>query len=113
MSYKLHILIDHEATNVSKALGLTEQQGEEFKEKAIDLVTKVSEVMLGETDNRVKKTQLMEEIQENFSPAEILLLALHDIEAQAVKICEMKSNPLGMLVALLASASSDKKEYHV
>ena len=110
MSYKLHILIDHEATNVSKALGLTKQQEEEFEKKATDLATKVSEVMLGETDNRVKKTQLMEEIQENFSPAEILLLAAHDIEAQAVQICEIKSNPLGMLAVLFASASSDKEE---
>lgn len=110
MSYKLHILIDHEATNVLEALGLTEQQREEFKEKAFDLATKVSKVMLGETNNRVKKTQLMEEIQENFSPAEILLLAVHDIEVQAVKICEIKSNSLGMLTALFASASSDKKE---
>ncbi len=110
MSYKLHILIDHEATNVSKALGLTEQQGEEFGKKAIDLATKVSEVMLGETDNRVKRSQLMEEIQENFSPAEILLLAVHDIEEQAVQICEIKSNPLGMLAELFASASSDKEE---
>ena len=86
MFYKLHILIDHEATNVFEALGLTEQQGKEFKEKVIDLATKVSEVMLRETVNRVKKTQLMEEIQENFSPAEILLLAVHDIEALAVVV---------------------------
>ena len=110
MSYKLHILIDHEATNVSKALGLTKQQKKEFEKKAIHLAEKVSEVMLGETDNRVKKTMLMEEIQDNFSPAEILLLAMHDIEAQAVKICEIKSNSLSMLAALFAAASSEDKE---
>ena len=33
MSYKLHILIDHEVNNTLEALGLTEQQGQEFKHK--------------------------------------------------------------------------------
>lgn len=110
MSYKLHIPIDHKATNVLEALGLTKQQKEEFKKKTIDLAIKVSEVMLRETDNEIKRTQLMEEIQENFSPVEILLLAVHDIEAQATNICEIKSNPTRMLAALFASASSDKEE---
>ena len=111
MSYKLHILIDHEVNNTFEALGLTEQQEQEFKHKAMALADKTSEVMLGNVDREdLKKTDIMEEIQTNFSPAEILLLATHSIEMRAKDIVEMKSNPLGMLAALFASASSDKEE---
>lgn len=49
----------------------------------------------------------MEAIQETFTPAEMLLLACHSIEASATKICEMKSNPMAMLAELMSALKQD------
>lgn len=107
MSYKLHILIDHSAPTVLEAIGLTEEQGEQFIAKTTELAMKVSDVMLGESKKSIKKTELMEAIQETFTPAEILLLALHGLENTAIKICERKSNPMPMFAKLMSALEQD------
>jgi len=92
MSHKVYILIDHEAPNILKAVGLTEVQAKLFKEKVKRLSLKTAKIM--EDDNvAIKKSKLCETIQETFSQTEILLLATHSVEVITNGIYEQKNSP--------------------
>ena len=107
MSYKLHILIDHSADSISKAISLTEEQEDLYLHKVVDLYTKVSNIKLGVSKETFKKTKLMETIQDTFSPAEMLLLACHSIEVSAREFCEIKANPMALFGEFLKSLKKE------
>jgi len=92
MTHKIFILINHEAPNILKAVGLTEIQAKLFKEKVKKLSLKTAKAM---EDNNVaiKKSKLCETVQETFSQTEMLLLATHSIEVISNGIYEQKNSP--------------------
>jgi len=90
--HKVHILIDHKASNILKAVGLTGIQAELFKKKVRKLALATAEIMEN-NDTAIKKSKLCETIQETFSQTEILLLATHSVEIIANGIYEQKNSP--------------------